>query len=75
MENPRHWRLRAQRYRLEGSICAGCGRLLFPPRLRCPQCSAQPMDLTGPRLSNSPAQGNHEGELVYRYRLTERIMA
>lgn len=42
MEVARHWRLKAQRYRLEGSICPVCGQVSFPPRLVCRRCSAQP---------------------------------
>ena len=42
MEIPRHWRLKAQRYRLEGSACPTCGQLSFPPRPVCPHCTAQP---------------------------------
>lgn len=38
MEIPRHWRLRAQRYRLEGSTCPSCGALMFPPRPVCTKC-------------------------------------
>jgi uncharacterized OB-fold protein len=38
MEVPLHWRLKAQRYRLEGSICSTCGRPTFPPRPVCPSC-------------------------------------
>ena len=38
MEIPRHWRLKAQRYRLEGSICPGCGEPMFPPRPVCTKC-------------------------------------
>ena len=38
MEIPRHWRLKAQRYRLEGSTCPTCLRLIFPPRSVCPYC-------------------------------------
>jgi uncharacterized OB-fold protein len=41
MEIPRHWRLKAQRYRLEGSNCPTCGRLTFPPRPMCPHCAFQ----------------------------------
>jgi len=41
MEIPRHWRLKAQRYRLEGVACPNCGRLIFPPRPICPHCNAQ----------------------------------
>ena len=43
MEIPRHWRLKAQRYRLEGSSCAICGQLIFPSRLVCLDCAYQPM--------------------------------
>ncbi len=42
MEIPRHWRLKAQRYRLEGSICPTCGELSFPPRPVCPYHADQP---------------------------------
>jgi hypothetical protein len=38
MEIPRHWRLKAQRYRLEGAICPNCGELMFPPRPVCLHC-------------------------------------
>jgi uncharacterized OB-fold protein len=41
MEIPRHWRLRAQRYRLEGSVCPICGQRSFPPRRVCPYCADQ----------------------------------
>ena len=43
MEIPRHWRLKAQRYRFEGSTCPICGRLSFPPRPVCLDCAYQPM--------------------------------
>ena len=39
MEIPRHWRLKAQRYRLEGLTCQHCGQLIFPPRPVCPNAS------------------------------------
>jgi len=35
MNIPCHWRLKAQRYRLEGSICPDCREPMFPPRLVC----------------------------------------
>jgi uncharacterized OB-fold protein len=38
MEIPRYWRLKAQRYRLEGSTCPSCGELMFPPRPVCTKC-------------------------------------
>ena len=52
MEIPRHWRLKAQRYRLEGSICPVCGRLTFPPRPVCPGCTAQPARIDRLRTFN-----------------------
>ena len=39
MEVPRHWRLRAVRYRLVGAVCPACGALVFLPRPACPNCS------------------------------------
>jgi len=52
MEIPRHWRLKAQRYRLEGSICPTCGQLSFLPRPVCPHCTTQPLriDACGPSV-------------------------
>ena len=32
------YRLRAQRYRLLGELCADCGEIIFPPRDVCPRC-------------------------------------
>lgn len=42
MKIPSHWRLKSQRYQLEGSICSSCGQSTFPPRPICPYCHAQP---------------------------------
>ncbi|MCC7163194.1 MAG: Zn-ribbon domain-containing OB-fold protein [Anaerolineae bacterium] len=33
-----HWRLRAQRYQLVGSVCSKCAAKYFPPRQVCPKC-------------------------------------
>ncbi|MBU1118120.1 hypothetical protein KKD37_04130 [Patescibacteria group bacterium] len=41
MENPKHWRLNKQRYRLVGSICPICEEKSFPPRDICPRCSGK----------------------------------
>lgn len=41
------WRLRGQRYRLEGEICDHCGKLIFPPRDICPECK-QPAKTSHP---------------------------
>ncbi len=54
MEIARHWRLKAQRYRLEGSICPNCGQLAFPPRPICPQCSIPPARIDGGQLLALP---------------------
>ncbi|MCD6522331.1 MAG: Zn-ribbon domain-containing OB-fold protein [Candidatus Diapherotrites archaeon] len=32
------WRRIPERYRLEGTRCATCGRYFFPPRSFCPDC-------------------------------------
>ncbi len=59
MEIPRHWRLKAQRYRLEGSVCPACGRVSFPPRPVCPYCTAQPVvNVSGSELSVKPVYGH-----------------
>jgi uncharacterized protein len=38
MDIARHWRLRKQRYALEGEQCDHCGKFIFPPRDVCPHC-------------------------------------
>ncbi len=54
---PQIWRLRDQRYRLEGAQCETCGAKLFPPREICPQCK-------GDRFK--PYQFSGRGE-IYSY--------
>lgn len=54
MDLPRHWRLKDQRYHLEGVICEECGAKLFPPRGICPYCGSR-------RLS--PHRFRGEGEV------------
>ena len=41
MDIPRYWRLKNQRYRLEGRRCLECGNLSFPPRLVCRKCKSR----------------------------------
>lgn len=41
MEVPRHWRLRKQRYTLQGEVCPHCEGKIFPPREVCPHCGNQ----------------------------------
>jgi uncharacterized OB-fold protein len=38
MEIARHWRLKKQRYSLQGEICPHCDAKIFPPRDICPEC-------------------------------------
>lgn len=33
-----NWRLKDQRYRLEGNVCQNCGAKFFPPRQVCAEC-------------------------------------
>lgn len=40
MSIPINWRLRTQRYSLQGNTCPKCGGHYFPPREVCPHCSA-----------------------------------
>ncbi len=41
MDIPRYWRLKDQRYRLQGKKCVDCGYLSFPPRIICPKCNSR----------------------------------
>jgi hypothetical protein len=56
METARHWRLKGQRYRLDGSACPVCGRLSFPPRAVCPDCTADPAPIAAGGRSRFPAR-------------------
>lgn len=53
MEVPRYWRLKAQRYRLEGSICPDCGQKSFPPRAVCPECRGEKVETLVGYMSES----------------------
>jgi uncharacterized OB-fold protein len=41
MDVPRNWRLRRQRYALEGEQCGHCRAFIFPPRDICPGCGEE----------------------------------
>ncbi len=41
MDIPRYWRLKDQRYRLQGKRCKDCGTLSFPPRIVCRKCKSR----------------------------------
>jgi uncharacterized OB-fold protein len=49
MELPRYHRLRGAFYRLEGSLCRGCGARAFPARPMCAACKSA--DVAPTRLS------------------------
>jgi len=44
MEIPRHWRLKNQRYKLEGVACKNCNQKIFPPRQICPHCGSDELE-------------------------------
>jgi uncharacterized OB-fold protein len=37
----RYWREIPQRYRLEAAKCKGCSKVMYPPRLVCPECKGK----------------------------------
>jgi len=41
MDIPRYWRLKKQRYTLQGKKCIDCGTLSFPPRIVCQKCKSR----------------------------------
>lgn len=41
MDISRNWRLREQRYRLQGTACLSCGAVHFPPREVCRACHSR----------------------------------
>jgi uncharacterized OB-fold protein len=44
MDLARNWRLKDQRYRLEGAVCKQCGAKYFPPRQVCMECKSTEFD-------------------------------
>ncbi len=77
MEITRHWRLKAQRYRLEGSACPTCGQLTFPPRPVCAQrhCTARLARIAGSVIPVLPASINTSDiETGMRYEITKRMI-
>ncbi len=37
----RNWREYPQRYRLEAAECKNCKKIVFPPRIICPECRSK----------------------------------
>lgn len=73
MEVPRHWRSKAQRYRLEGSKCSICGRRIFPPRPVCLQCASERPGIAGRGLAGSAKMTLADLDTPIEFRVTERI--
>ncbi len=46
MPSARYTREIPQRFRLEAEKCDGCGSVMFPPRLVCPDCGGQKFSAT-----------------------------
>lgn len=75
MEIARHWRLKNQRYRLQGSTCLLCGQPGFPPRSVCPDCAALPARSDGWGLAQPPAAiALADLQAPVRYPVLERVM-
>ncbi len=51
MPSPRYSREIPQRYRLEATKCDKCGKIFFPPRLVCSECSGR--DFSPTKLKES----------------------
>ncbi len=50
MHIARNWRVKKQRYSLQGETCHHCGTKVFPPRDICPECAKpayDPLQLSG----------------------------
>jgi uncharacterized OB-fold protein len=47
MQIARAWRQQASNLRLVGSKCRGCGHLMFPERVRCPECGGADLERHG----------------------------
>ena len=41
---PGYWRRIPQYYRLEGTRCADCGSVIYPPVARCPRCGSRRLE-------------------------------
>ena len=75
MEIARHWRLKSQRYRLEGSTCPRCGQLSFPPRAVCSGCTALLARIENAALPVVlTSTGLTDIESHVRYKIMERMI-
>ena len=46
MSAPKYWREMPQRYRFEAAKCKKCGKVMFPPRIACPDCKSREFEKT-----------------------------
>jgi len=74
MEIPRHWRLKDQRYRLEGSTCPNCGQPIFPHRPVCPHCFVKPEKIVKRIIPVLLLPTPSEVEAQIGYQITERLI-
>jgi len=74
MEIPRHWRMKAQRYHLDGSTCPYCNQSLFPPRPVFPHCKTQLMKTVGKEIQIL-SMFIDLAEPHLPYRIIERLIA
>ena len=51
MPSPRYWREVPNRFRLEASRCAGCGKVIYPARRICPACRGTDLEKTNLSLT------------------------
>lgn len=52
---PKFWRVREQYYRIVGVKCTECGKVYFPPVLRCGSCGSRKME---------PLELSNRGKLI-----------
>jgi len=50
MRTTKNWRLKPEKYRLEGTICNECGKTQWPGRKVCPVCNS--LDVSRYRFNN-----------------------
>jgi uncharacterized OB-fold protein len=67
MEIPRHWRLKQQRYSLNGRVCPHCEYKIFPPRSVCPNC--------GGDLNQTPAGASRVDAYTMVYKPSAKEMS
>jgi hypothetical protein len=67
MNISRIWRLKAQHYRMEGSVCLGCGQGIFPPRPFCSGCSSPSAACRSVQAAEWPFSASALGAIAKKY--------